>query len=571
MSRLPESAQLSFADLGHPLREVTFVVVDLETTGKHHERDGITEIAAVKVRGGEVVEEFSTLVDPGRPVPAGVTAITGISDATLAGAPALDTALPAFLEFAEGCVLVAHNAPFDTGFLRAGCARLDLTWPNPSVVCTLRLSRRVLSRGRTPNHGLTALAETLGTTHSPAHRALQDARTTNEVLHALLGLLTPSGVHTLEDLLEYLSGVTAQQRRKRNLAADLPEKPGVYLFRGPNEEVLYVGTATNLRRRVGQYFTAGERRNKIGEMVALAERVEHITCAHPLEAEVRELRLLDAHRPWYNRRSKNQRKVWWVSLTEEPFPRLRISRAPARKSLGPFRTRNTALEAVEALHDVTGLRECTEHIPAAGAAARPCAVYELGRCGAPCAGHEAPREYESHVVPVREVLTGEGDSVLHRLRSEIDRLAADQRFEDAAEHRDRLAGLVRTLDRGQRLSALARIPELVAARPDGAGGWLFAVVRHGRLASAGTAPHGTPPLPVVDALRASGETVVPGEGPLFGAPPEEAHVVHRWLTAGDARMVRCDLPWAEPAGSAGKWRDWGDSASLARTPYPGVD
>lgn len=562
---------MSFAELGHPLREVTFVVVDLETTGKHHERDGITEIAAVKVRGGEVVEEFSTLVAPGRPVPAGVAAITGISDDTLAGAPALDTALPAFLEFAAGCVLVAHNASFDTGFLRAGCARLDLTWPNPYVVCTLRLSRRVLAGGRTPNHGLAALAETLGTAHAPAHRALQDARTANDVLHALLGLLAPSGVYTLEDLLEYLPGVTAQQRRKRNLAADLPEKPGVYLFRGPNEEVLYVGTATNLRRRVGQYFTAGERRNKIGEMVALAERVEHVTCAHPLEAGVRELRLLDAHRPWYNSRSKNQRKAWWISLTDEPFPRLRITRIPARESLGPFRTRNTALEAVEALHDVTGLRECTEHIPAAGSAASPCKVHELGRCGAPCAGYETPTGYESHALPVREVLTGGGDSVLHRLRAEIDRLAAVQRFEDAAAHRDRLAGLIRTLDRGQRLSALARIPELVAARPDGSGGWLLAVVRHGRLASAGTAPRGTPPMPVVDSLRASAETVVPGEGPLFGAPPEEAQVVHKWLSAGDARMVRCDVPWTEPAGSVGRWRDWVDAASLARTPYPGVD
>lgn len=562
---------MSFAELGHPLREVTFVVVDLETTGKHRERDGITEIAAVKVRGGEVVEEFSTLVDPGRPVPAGVAAITGISDDTLAGAPALGTALPAFLEFAAGCVLVAHNAPFDTGFLRAGCARLGLSWPNPSVVCTLRLSRRVLSGGRTPNHGLATLAETLGTAHAPAHRALQDARTTNDVLHALLGLLGPSGVCTLEDLLEYLPGVTAQQRRKRTLASGLPEEPGVYLFRGPNEEVLYVGTATNLRRRVGQYFTAGERRNGIREMVALAEHVEHVTCAHPLEAEVRELRLLDAHHPWYNRRSKNQRKLWWISLTEEPFPRLKVSRAPARNSLGPFRTRNTALEAVEALHDVTGLRECTEHIPAGGAAARPCAVYELGRCGAPCAGYESPAGYEPHVVPVREVLTGEGDSALHRLRAEIDRLAAGQRFEGAAEHRDRLAGLIRAVDRGQRLSALARVPELVAARPDGSGGWLLAVVRHGRLASAGAAPRGTPPMPVVGSLRASAETVIPGEGPLFGAPPEEVHVVHRWLTSGDARMVRCDVPWTEPAGSVGKWRDWVDSASLARTPYPGVD
>ena len=84
-------------------------------------------------------------------------------------------------------------------------------------------------------------------------------------------------------------------RRKRGLADDLPNAPGVYLFRGPNDEVLYVGTATDLRRRVRQYFTAGERRSRVREMVALAHRVDHVRCAHPLEAEVRELRLLGAH------------------------------------------------------------------------------------------------------------------------------------------------------------------------------------------------------------------------------------------------------------------------------------
>ncbi|SDK40585.1 DNA polymerase-3 subunit epsilon [Actinopolyspora mzabensis] len=571
MSRLPQDPQLSFDELGQPLQDVSFVVLDLETTGGRGSSDEITEIAAVKVRGGQTVGEFATLVNPGRPIPPGIVSITGITDAMVADAPTVTSVLPAFLEFCAGSALVAHNASFDTGFLRAACERAGLHWPKPPVVCTVRLSRRVLSREETPNHKLATLAHVLGARTAPRHRALDDARATVDVLHALLERVGTHHVYSLEDLLDYLPEVTPQQRRNRTLAEGLPDTPGVYLFRGPNEEVLYIGTATNLRRRVRQYFTAGERRGRIREMVALAHRVEHVECTHALEAEVRELRLLEAHQPRYNRRSKFPRAVWWVSLTEEVFPRLTITRKPKPAALGPFRSRNTARNAVEALQDATPLRSCTDRIPVTGSRQRPCAAHEMGRCGAPCVGYEGVAEYEAHVVPVREVLAGSGDSALRRLRTTIEELAEARRFEDAATHRDRLVELVRALDRGQRLAALAAIPELVAARPDGSGGWLFAVLRHGRLASAGTAPRGTAPMPVVDRLQAAAQTVLPGPGPLRDAPVDELGAVYRWLTAEDSRMVRCEVPWAEPAGAAGSWREWAKAAATARTPYEGAD
>lgn len=566
-----EHAQLSFDELGQPLHAVTFVVVDLETTGGSSDRDAVTEIAAVKVRGGEVVGEFSTLVDPEQAIPSAVVSITGITEAMVAEAPRLASVLPSFLEFSRGGVLVAHNAAFDVGFLRAGCERLGLSWPKPAVVCTVRLARRVLTRDETPNHKLATLARVLHARTVPVHRALDDARATVDVLHSLLERVGPLGVHSLEELLGHLPDVSPQQRRKRQLADDLPNAPGVYLFRGPNEEVLYVGTATDLRRRVRQYFTAGEKRSRIKEMVALAERVEHVECAHPLEAEVRELRLLGAHQPRYNRRSKFPQRAWWLVLTDEAFPRLSIVRTPRPEAFGPFRSRRAAAEAMEALQSATMLRSCTERIPAENQRGRPCAVYELGRCGAPCAGYQDVEQYAPQVVSVRDVVAGRGDAILERLRAAIDRLSGEQRFEQAAAHRDQLAGLVRSLDRGQRLAALAAVAELVAARPDGSGGWNLAVVRHGRLAAAGSARRGTPPMPVVEALQASAETVLAGTGPLRGAPSDEIHVVHRWLTAGDTRMVRCTAPWSEPAGAAGSWRTWLDRAVSARTPYLAAD
>lgn len=564
---MPASAahQFSFDELGTPLREVTFVVVDLETTGGGATTDAITEIGAVKVRGGEVLGEFATLVDPGRGIPPSVVALTGITDVMVSAAPPIGRVLPGFLEFITGAVLVAHNAAFDVGFLRAACQAHEMPWPRPAVLCTARLARRVLTRDEAPSCRLSALARLLHARTQPVHRALADARATVDVLHALLERVGPLGVHSLEELLGFLPEVTAEQRRKRHLAAHLPHAPGVYLFRGPRDEVLYVGTSGDLRTRVRQYFTGGEGRRRIREMVGIAERVDAVECAHALEAQVRELRLLAAHRPPYNRRSKDPDRVWWVVLTDEPFPRLSIVRAPRGGALGPFRSRRAAVAAVEAVHDGVRLRTCTQRIRARHPSGRPCIAAELGRCGAPCVGAQSLAEYLPDAERVRSLFDGRDDELLHRLIAALAPLVDRHRFEAAAARRDRLATLLYTLDRGQQLAALAAVPELVAAGPDGRGGWELAVIRHGRLAAAGVARRGTPPRPVVSALQAGAETVRPGRGPLLGAPAEEVQIVLTWLERPGTRLVHTAQPWSVPAASAGRWRPWRHRAEAARS------
>ena len=556
--------QLAFDQLGTPLRDTTFVVFDLETTGVSDE-DTITEFGAVKVRGGEVLGEFATLVDPGRGIPPEVVSLTGITDAMVYTAPRLDAVLPAFLEFARGTVLVAHNAGFDINFVRKACERHGYRWPKPATLCTVQLARRVLTREEAPSCRLSALAELFRASTKPNHRALADARATVDVFHSLLERVGSLGVQTLEELRDYIPDVTPEQRRKRTMAAHLPSTPGVYLFRGPGEEVLYVGTASDLRRRVRQYFTASETRRRLREMVALAVRVDHVECAHSLEAQVRELRLLSAHKPAYNRRSKNPKQAWWLTLTDEAFPRLSLVRVPRAGALGPFRSRGMAEDAMVALQDATGIRPCTVRIPAQRAAATPCALAELHRCAAPCAGRQSVVEYTPSVSAFVSLVAGQLLDPLRVLERRLHAHSAAERFEQAGFDRDRLSVLVRTLDRGQRLAALAAVPELVAARPDGNGGWEFAVVRHGRLASAGVARRGVPPMPVVDAITSAAETVLPGDGPLRGAPAEEVGVVLRWLDRPGTRMVRCSQPWTEPARAAASWRGWLTRADAART------
>jgi DNA polymerase III subunit epsilon len=183
-----------------PLGTLDFVVVDVETTGWSPDADGITEIGAVRVSGGQVRAEFAALVNPGRPIPPDIVELTGITDAMVALAPPVSAVLPGFLDFAAGAVLTAHNAPFDVGFLSAACAGTGRRWPAPPVLDTVTLARLLLSGDEVPNRKLATLADFFGAPALPRHRALADARATAAVLAALLGRLPAVGVRTLAQL-----------------------------------------------------------------------------------------------------------------------------------------------------------------------------------------------------------------------------------------------------------------------------------------------------------------------------------------------------------------------------------
>lgn len=550
--------QVSFDDIGTPLQQVTFVVVDLETTGGLTAGAAITEFGAVKVRGGQVLGEFQTLVDPGGPIPAQIQVLTGITTAMVIGAPRIEEVLPSFLEFARGSVLVAHNAPFDVGFLKAAAAQTGHAWPGFPVVDTVKLARRVVTRDEAPNHKLSTLAGLFHASTTPEHRALADARATVDVLHALLGRLGPLGITHLEDLATAADPVPADVRRKRTLADGLPDSPGVYMFRGPKDEVLYVGTSTNLRKRVRSYFTAAEKRGRMREMVRIAQRVDPVICATPLEAQVRELRLIAEHHPRYNRRSRNPERMPWVRLTVEPFPRLSVVREviDGPTHLGPFASRAAAQSAVEALQDTFRLRRCAGRlsaVPKPGASA--CHLVQIGRCDAPCIRPEAAAGYADEVAAVRAAMTGDPSAVVIEHAQRITALVEQERYEEAAGVRDRLAAFLRGASRAQRLAPLARTAELCAARRDDHGGWELVLVRHGRLAGTALVPPRTDPQPAIDSLRITAEHVPVPIAPAPAGHPEEAEIVLGWLGSPGVRLVSLSEPWAAPVRSAAAWAD----------------
>jgi DNA polymerase III epsilon subunit family exonuclease len=190
----------SLDGLPQSLAEFEFVIVDVETTGWLPEEAGITEIGAVRVSGGRIQAQFCTLVNPGRPIPADITALTGITDAMTGLAPPISVAMPRFLAFAGDCVLTAHNAAFDISFLSAACGVAGISWPAFPVLDTVALARLVLGAAEVPDCKLRTLASFFATKTLPCHRALPDAMATAEVLQALLRRLAVAGVRTLAEL-----------------------------------------------------------------------------------------------------------------------------------------------------------------------------------------------------------------------------------------------------------------------------------------------------------------------------------------------------------------------------------
>ena len=557
--------QPTLDEIGTQLAEVTFVVVDLETTGGSPATAAITEIGAVKVRGGEVLGEFQTLVDPGVPVPAFISALTGITNSMVSGASRIEAVLPSFLEFSRGAVLVAHNAGFDISFLKAAARDHGYPWPGNRVVDTVALARRALTRDEVPNHKLATLAAYFHSSVAPEHRALSDARATVDVLHAVLARLGPLGITHLEDLATASDPVPAARRRKRHLADGLPDSPGVYQFRGAGGEILYVGKATSIRSRVRSYFTAAERRRRMTEMIGLADHVVPLVCGTELEAQVRELRLIAEHAPRYNRRSRFPERLPWVRLTVEPYPRLSVVRqvrpeggprpGEAEAHVGPFSSQAAARRALEALQATFQLRQCAPRLPREPApGASTCALAEMGRCGAPCVGGVSPAEYAAVVNRVRHAMLVNPAPVVASHAARIAALTAAERFEEAAQWRDQLTSFLRGAARAQRSRRIAAIAELVAARPHPSGGWEVVVVRHGRLCATATTVHGSDPRSVIDALLATAEHAGPPCLPASSAHPEETDLVLRWLEQPGVRLIEVDQGWTCPVRGAEAYR-----------------
>jgi DNA polymerase-3 subunit epsilon len=495
--------QRSFEDLGTPLAEVTFCILDLETTGGSPSECSITEVGAITVRGGETVGTFQTLVNPGSPVPAFIRLLTGISNDMLVEAPEIASVLPSLLEFTKGCVLVAHNARFDVSFVNAALEKHGYERLDNRVVDTARLAAKIL-HGEVPNNRLATLARALRLPHRPCHRAFADVLATTDLLHLLIERATGFGVTTLEDLLALSSTRMDGTFSKIKLCEGLPAKKGVYRFIGGQGQTLYVGKAADLRARVRSYFY-GDPRRKIRDLLRQVERIEIDEYQSMLEAEVAEARAIARELPPHNRAGKKQ-GTWFVKVATGRSPKVATARVVKRDDavyLGPFSPR-ICKTLIEGLRDALPIHRCSEPRRCAG-----CAFSEMRRCPGGMTD-----EHREQIRSVARAITCDPRVVLDPLRDRMYELARAERYEQAADVREKGALLERALTRSiesESLRAAGRIELEVDGRR--------LTIENGRLCM----------------------------GP-DGADETDVRVICAWLRKGaeNARMLSVEGTWALP-------------------------
>jgi DNA polymerase-3 subunit epsilon len=553
-TRTPRQGQLTLDDLGTPLRDVTFCVVDLETTGGNPSECRITEVGAVKLRGGQCLGTFQTLVNPGCAIPSEITVLTGITQSMVVPAPRIETVLPSLLEFVGDAVIVGHNVRFDISFLQAALERDRRPRLTNRSVDTVALARRLV-REEVPNCRLGTLASRFALPHQPSHRALDDALATGDLLHLLLERAGGLGVTGLDDLLALPTIAGHAQAAKLKLTEGLPRSPGVYLFRDRRGDVLYVGKATDLRARVRSYFSSDQRR-KVGALLRETARIDHVEHPHTLAAAVHEVRLIHRFRPRYNRQAREWGRYVYVKLTlDEAFPRLSIvkeARDDGGVYLGPLTSRRVATQVVEAIHTAAPLRRCTARVGRTPSRSAPCASAQLGVSTCPCAGGVDAADYRRIVDQVVRGLRHDPELLLGPLRTRLGDLARAERFEEAADTRDRAAALAAALRRQRRIDALRRAGTIRVLVP-GHGG---ADLEHGRLRriwGPDDAPDAlAPALDLDDGAPAGPAQLRLGElAPLARDRADEALCIAQWLDGAAGRVVLggCDGELSSPLPS----------------------
>jgi DNA polymerase-3 subunit epsilon len=449
-----------------PLDEAPFVVVDLETTGGRVAPGSIIEIGAYRMRGRRILEPFASLIRPRMAVPRFITGLTSITNEMLEDAPPIETVLPAFREFIDGAVIVAHNAQFDRSFLDFEFRRLfGIGLLNP-VLCTVRMARRLLPSLK--RRRLDLLAEHFGLSTEGRHRGLGDARMAAELFSIMLEIVAQMGLDRLDRLLDHHGRGAAGRRIERHVPpeviAAIPREPGVYLMRNERGELLYVGKAACLKERVASYFNSGVNA-KTAELVSHVWAIETRVARSSLAAALTEARLIREHKPPYNRMLKSAAPAWIIRLDlNDRFPRLQVVTKLTAKvgvlQLGPFIGRRNLDHSTRALARLLGLRVCAGPLTP-DEDFSPCVYGQMGQCAAPCNLGVSEDAYRNQVRRAITFLRGRAAPILGELARGRDQAAAAMRFEEARRcHRD-LEALTALTERVGRLSRVIAENNLV--------------------------------------------------------------------------------------------------------------
>ena len=536
------------------IADTSFVVVDTETTGTSASNNRIIEIGAVRIVGYEIVDEFSQLIHPGQLIPSYITRLTQITNGMVYGMPKAEEVLPVFTEFLGDSILVAHNMSFDMGFLNAELNRAGQPAIDNTSLCTLRLARRLLKGLR--SKGLTSLAAFYGIEIKGRHRALGDAMATAKVLLRFLNLLADeNNMRRTEDLIkfQFTSYAPKKGTRKRlvelrdTCVPNIPAKPGVYLFKGKRNQVIYVGKAKSLNSRVRSYFTSIEAHSShTRKLIEHIQSIEWREMDSELEALIEESRLIKELKPRYNRAQKKYRNRPFIRLSvQEKYPAVTLTSyivEDGAEYFGPLGSKRQGTIVLDLINRFFLLRECGEGTFEKG---EKCLYLDIGRCPAPCIEGVGVDDYAEEVTRVRDFLMGaELGDILERLQADMVSASVEMDYEQAALYRD-MSELVSTLMARQECiaSPVLQHNAVVVDRSIDDGNWRLLFIRHGRLLETVVVPANPTGLyrpDVSEAIHRSFLHEHEGQIRYFKAEIEEVRLLAHWLYVHREKTVKLD-------------------------------
>jgi DNA polymerase-3 subunit epsilon len=367
-----------------PLFDAPLAIVDLETTGAHPAWDRVTEIAVVEVQDGDVVSEWSTLVNPGTSIPPAIQALTGITNDMVADAPAFEDLAAGLYERLEGRVFVAHNARFDYGFLRQEFERAGLRF-QARTLCTVKLSRRLYPAHA--RHNLDSLIDRHQLKCESRHRAMGDAQAVWQFLRVAA---EERGLDLLQDTVRQLAQLPALPAHiPREVVDAIPEAPGVYLFYGENDTPLYDGKSVTLRSRVLQHFSDDVRSPREAQIAREIRRIEWRRSCGELGALLQEAALVKELLPVFNRQLRRANELCGFLLESGKLSLVQkedINSETIPLLCGVFRSRRSALDALRELANEHRL--CLRALGFERGGKGACFRHQIGRCAGVCAGRE---------------------------------------------------------------------------------------------------------------------------------------------------------------------------------------
>jgi len=444
-----------------PVSDTNFIVIDFETTGLSALSNRITEVGLVHVCGGKIIDEFTSLINPGQFIPSYITELTGITNEMIYDQPSFDEILPKIKEFLVGntnpTVIAGHNVIFDYKFLSASAERATGEILGFPTICTCRLARRL--NKSLLSKSLYSLSRHFKIKVKRRHRALDDARATAEIfLHFMKQLSEEYGIEKTGDLLAFQhrkiyekDKIPPNIRRIKKDLKNIPHEPGIYKMFSRNGELLYIGKAKNLHDRVNSYLYHNTSHNsKVRKLVRQVHKVEFETTGSELSALILESALIKKHKPHFNSAIKRYKKFPFIKIDlKNSYPKIEKTfevKLDGANYYGPFRSSYTVNSLLERIDKTYFLRKCREKNLETGKSKSPCMYHDIKQCKAPCNFSQTHDEYKKEVRKVISFLESEASpGALKTLEHKMQKLSDEMNYEEASVIRDRLDDLKKVL------------------------------------------------------------------------------------------------------------------------------